>query len=106
MSKFNFAIFILFFFVASTSAAAQSQSDDCHVYTDESMASLSGSNSSMLVGIVISDKAQRDAIVASDNAVAEVTDEHIEAVRVKRFMTISGRRYLVGLECRREKNKK
>jgi hypothetical protein len=68
-------------------------------YTDESMASAEGADS-MLVGIVISPKAQRDAISAENNAVSEVTDnDHLDTVRAKRYVRVNRRLYLVGIEC-------
>jgi len=69
-------------------------------YTDESMASSKG-NDSMLLGIVVSRKAERDATSASNNAVTEVTyNDSLDTVRAKKFLTLNGRQYLVGLECR------
>jgi hypothetical protein len=69
-------------------------------YTDESMASAEGADS-MLVGIVISPKRQRDAISAENNAVSEVTDNDLlDTVRAKKYLKVNGRLYLVGIECR------
>lgn len=69
-------------------------------YTDESMASAGGSNS-MLLGIVVAPKAQKEAISAEDNAVSEVTDnDHLDTVRAKRFLRVNGKLFLVGIECR------
>jgi hypothetical protein len=68
-------------------------------YTDESMASAEGSDS-MLVGIVVSPKAQRDAISSENNAVSEVTENgNLDTVRVKKYLRVNGRLYLVGIEC-------
>lgn len=68
-------------------------------YTDESMASAEGSDS-MLVGIVVSSKPQRDAIAAENNAVSEVTrNGDLDTVRAKKYMRVNGRLYLVGIEC-------
>ncbi len=68
-------------------------------YTDESMASSEGADS-MLLGIVLSSKAQRDAISAENNAVAEVTDnDNTDTVRAKKYVKVNGRLYLVGIEC-------
>ncbi|MCA1566207.1 MAG: hypothetical protein LC803_11330 [Acidobacteria bacterium] len=65
-------------------------------YTDESMPA-----ESMLLGIVVSNKAQANAISAEENAVAEVVyDEHTDIVRAKKYMNVRGRSYLVGVECR------
>ena len=69
-------------------------------YTDESMASAEGADS-MLVGVVISPKAHRDAISAENNAVSEVTyDDNLDTVRAKKYVKVNGRLYLVGIECR------
>jgi hypothetical protein len=69
-------------------------------YTDESMASAEGADS-MLVGIAISPKAQRDATSAENNAVAEVTvNAPQDTVRAKKHTKVNGRLYLVGIECR------
>jgi hypothetical protein len=69
-------------------------------YTDESMASAEGADS-MLVGIVISPKAQRDAISAENNAVSEVTEnDNLDTVRAKKYVKLGGRLYLIGIECR------
>ena len=71
-------------------------------YTDESMASVHGSDS-LLIGIVISPRAQKDAISAEGNAVAELTyGEHVDTVRAKKYLKINGRLYLIGIECRRK----
>ncbi len=71
-------------------------------YTDESMASVHGTDS-MLVGIVVSPRAQTDAISAENNAVAEVTyGDNVDTVRAKKYLKIKGRLYLVGIECRRK----
>jgi hypothetical protein len=68
-------------------------------YTDESMASAAGSDS-MLLGLVVSPTALKDALSAEDNAVAEVTlDDNRDTVRVKKYVGVNGRRFLVGLEC-------
>jgi hypothetical protein len=68
-------------------------------YTDESMASAEGADS-MLVGIVTSPKAQRDAITAEGNAVTEVTyNDKLDTVRAKKYVRVTGRLYLVGIEC-------
>jgi hypothetical protein len=69
-------------------------------YTDESMASAEGSDS-MLVGIVVSPKAQKDALSSPNNAVMEVTQsDNRYTVRVKKYTSLKGRLYLVGVECR------
>ena len=71
-------------------------------YTDESMP-----RDSILLGLAISDKAEADAIGALNNAVAEAAyDDHFAAVRVKKLAIVNGRRWLVGLECRKGEGKK
>jgi hypothetical protein len=68
-------------------------------YTDEMMRSKTGSDS-MLLGIVVADKAQEDALTAPNNAVAEATyNQFTDAVRVKMNVKIKGRAFLVGLQC-------
>lgn len=67
-------------------------------YTDESMASSEGADS-MLLGIAISPKAQRDALSAENNSVSEVTLNGRDTVRAKKYVRVSGRLYLVGVEC-------
>ena len=69
-------------------------------YTDESMASAEGVDS-MLIGIVVSPRAQREAISAENNAVAEVTmNAHRDTVRAQRYVRVTSRLFLVGIECR------
>jgi hypothetical protein len=69
-------------------------------YTDESMASAGGSDS-MVVGIVVSPQAQKDALSAEDNAVSEIThNDSSDTVRAKKYMKVMGSLYLVGIECR------
>jgi len=68
-------------------------------YTDESMASTKGVDS-MLVGIVVSPKSQKDAISAEDNAVSEFTLKDRDTVRVKKYLKVNGQLYLVGVECK------
>jgi hypothetical protein len=68
-------------------------------YTDEMMGS-KNTQDSMLIGIVVSDKAEEDALSMPDNAMAEITyDENTDKVRAKKFIKVKGRTYLVGLEC-------
>ena len=75
-------------------------------YTDESMASTEGADS-MLLGVVVSDKAEKDAISAENNAVAEVTfNQHTDTVRTKKYVKVNGKLYLVGVECHRKEKKK
>ena len=76
-------------------------------YTDESMASHPHGESevhseSMLVGVTVANKAKADAVSASagEGAIAEVTyDEYTNKVRAKKYVTVGGRSYLVGIEC-------
>ena len=73
-------------------------------YTDEMMYS-NDNYYSMLLGIVVDEKPQQNAISANNNSVAEISDdEHVNAVRVKQKVKINGQVYLVGLECRRSKS--
>jgi hypothetical protein len=54
----------------------------------------------MLVGIVTSPKAQRDAISAENSAVSEVTyNDKLDTVMAKKYVRVTGRLYLVGIEC-------
>jgi len=72
-------------------------------YTDESMAS-TGQSDSMLLAISVAAKASENAISAPDAAVAEVSyNDNTDTVRVKKNLTVNGREYLVGLECRCKK---
>ena len=68
-------------------------------YTDEMMASTRTADS-MLLGIVVANKAQENALNAPNNAVAEVAyTESMDTARVKTNVEIKGRKYLVGLQC-------
>lgn len=68
-------------------------------YTDEMMAS-TNTFDTMLLGIVVADKAQEGAINAPNSAVAEVTyNKFTDVVRVKTNVKIKNRAYLVGLQC-------
>lgn len=73
-------------------------------YTDESMASSEGVDS-MLIGVVVSEKAQKDATASENNALAEVTMNQRDTVRTKKYLRINGRLYLVGMECRCKERK-
>lgn len=74
-------------------------------YTDESMGSAEGSDS-MLLGIVVSPRAQKDAITPENNAVSEVTvNDNVDTVRAKKYLRVNGRLYLVGIECRCKERK-
>ena len=67
-------------------------------YTDESMPA-----TSVMLAIVISDKAQESALSSANNAVAEVNyDENTKAVRVRKYVEMNGRFFLVGLQCNRK----
>lgn len=72
-------------------------------YTDEMMYS-NGVYDSMLLGIVVDEKAQQNAISALNGVVAEISDLHVNAVRVKQKIKVDGQAYLIGLECRRHKS--
>jgi hypothetical protein len=64
-------------------------------YTDESMPA-----DSMMLGLVVSDKALKDALSAPNNAVAEINyNENMKIVRVRKYLEVSGHNYLVGLQC-------
>lgn len=72
-------------------------------YTDEMMASATTADS-MLLGIVVADKAQENALVAPNNVVAEVTyNDFTDAVRVKTNVKIKERSFLVGLQCNHQR---
>lgn len=74
-------------------------------YTDESMASSEGADS-MLLGIVVSPKAQKDALSVENNAVSEITLNGSDTVRAKKYVKVNNLLYLVGVEChRKERNK-
>lgn len=73
-------------------------------YTDESMASSEGVDS-MLIGLAVSEKAQKDAMLSESNAVAEITMNQRDTVRIKKYLKINGRLYLVGMECRCKERK-
>ncbi len=86
-------------------------------YTDESMASKMGEKGeinpeSMILGIAVTGKEEENAIYdLNDNAVTEVTyDNNLSKVRVKKYMMVNKRNYMVGLECdcnaKREAKKK
>lgn len=67
-------------------------------YTDESMASKKGVDS-MVIGVAVSDKALEDALVANDNAFAETTFYERDTIRVKKYLKVNGRQYLLGMQC-------
>jgi hypothetical protein len=75
-------------------------------YTDESMAShphggFTGHAESMLIGIMVGSKAKHNAVSAgNESSIAEVTyDQFTNIVRAKKYVTVRGRSYLVGIEC-------
>jgi hypothetical protein len=74
-------------------------------YTDESMALQKKGNeliedSSIALGIVISNKKEENALSVENSAVAEsIYNQHTIGIRVKTKTTIDKHRYLVGLEC-------
>lgn len=64
-------------------------------YTDESMPA-----ESMMLGLVVSDKALKDALSAPNNAVAEVNyNENTKIFRVRKYVEVNGHNYLIGLQC-------
>jgi hypothetical protein len=64
-------------------------------YTDESMPA-----DSITLGLVVSDKAEKNAISAPNNAVSEVNyDGNTKIVRVRKYVDVNGRNFLVGLQC-------
>ena len=64
-------------------------------YTDESMPA-----ESMMLGLVVSDRALKDALSAPNNAVAEVNyNENTKIFRVRKYVELNGHNYLVGLQC-------
>ena len=70
-------------------------------YTDESMASAAG-NDSILLGIAVSGSALKDVFDVENNAVAELTSAGADAARVKKYVRVGRRLYLVGLQCNRK----
>ena len=70
-------------------------------YTDESMASAAGADS-MQLAVAVSRRPLRDAFDIEDNAVAELTDAGADAARVKKYVRVGGRLYLLGLQCNRK----
>lgn len=75
-------------------------------YTDESLASRAPdgyySGSSMIIGISVTNKKEISSIgfPPINNAITEVTyDNHTNMIRTKKYVTVRGRIYLVGLEC-------
>jgi len=71
-------------------------------YTDESMASAEGSDS-MTIGIAVSPKSLKNALIAEHNAASEVTsNDKLDTVRAKKYLRANGLLYLIGIECRRK----
>ena len=69
-------------------------------YTDESMAS-AGKRDSVQLALGVSAAPLKDARDAQGNAFAEVPyDSQTFTVRVKQYVTLSGRKHLLGAECR------
>ncbi|HKQ80315.1 MAG TPA: hypothetical protein VJ810_41865 [Blastocatellia bacterium] len=71
-------------------------------YTDEMMYSTrSDTQNSMLISIAVSKKAKDSAFEAKNSAITEITyTEHTDTIRVKTLARTQGRRWLIGLECR------
>src|SRR5437867_11370672 len=64
-------------------------------YTDESMASAEGQDS-MLVGIVVSSRAERDAISAENNAVSDVTyNDTVDTLSARKYVDVKGGLYVL-----------
>jgi hypothetical protein len=64
--------------------------------------SFAGHSESMLIGVTVANKAKPDAISASggQSSITEVTyDEYTNIVRAKKYVTVRGRSYLVGIQC-------
>lgn len=70
-------------------------------YTDESMASAAGFDS-VLLGVAVSRRPLKDVFGAENNAVAELTSATADAARVKQYVRVNRRLYLVGLQCNRK----
>jgi len=68
-------------------------------YTDESMGSTRGADS-MLMGIAVAPTVLKDALVAENNSFAELTFYDRDKMRVKKYLTVGGRKYLLGMECK------
>ena len=65
-------------------------------YTDESMR-----GESMMVGVTVAEKMQKDALWGENTSVAEVKyDANTDIVRAKQRLKVGGRLYVVGVECR------
>ena len=68
-------------------------------YTDESLSSAKGADS-ILLSITLARVTLKDVLSDENSAVAEFSlGNDPDAMRVKRFYKISGKSYLVGLEC-------
>ena len=76
-------------------------------YTDESLTSHPQDNftvndQSMIIGVMVSNKAQKSALSAStpNSSIAEVTfDQYTNVVRTKQYVIVGGRKFLLGLQC-------
>jgi hypothetical protein len=67
-------------------------------YTDESMPSVAGADSVML-SVTVGPRALSDAFDADRGAMAELTAATADTARVKQYVRVRGRLYLVGMEC-------
>ncbi|MGB9181509.1 MAG: hypothetical protein WCB68_19930 [Pyrinomonadaceae bacterium] len=74
-------------------------------YTDESMASTSGSDS-MRLGVAVSKRAWPHAFAAPNNAVAEVTLATFDTAQVYTNVYVNGKHLLVLMECRDKSKQK
>ena len=70
-------------------------------YTDESMASAAGFDS-VLLAVAVSRRPLKDVFGAENNAIAELTSATADAARVKQYVRVNRRLYLVGLQCNRK----
>ena len=69
-------------------------------YTDESLGTSKGADS-IFVAVAVAPKRFRQALSATNNAVAEaaITGKPY-AIRAKKWLRVNGRLYVVGIECR------
>lgn len=75
-------------------------------YTDEMMAS-TDTVESMSLGLAVANKSYESALVAPNVIQADVTyNEFTDTIRVKTFITINKKRFLIGLQCDCKESKK
>jgi hypothetical protein len=71
-------------------------------YTDESInPGVDNNDNSIMLGLTVTGKKLHSAIATySNNAVTEISyDDNTNIVRVKKYITIKNKQYLIGLEC-------